>query len=76
MAGAGVGGLPAYVANGLIESGALIHVLKGFSPRSLEIHALYPSKKFVSARVRVCLDALRTVQLDSSDQQPTPNVCL
>ena len=58
LAGAGIGILPDFHAVGAIASGALVRVLPDYDHRSVEVHALYPSHRSLSAKVRVFIDAL------------------
>lgn len=58
LAGAGIAWLPDFDARDAVAVGALIRVLPDFRTDSLEIHALYPSHRSLSAKVRVFIDAL------------------
>ncbi|MBV9529084.1 LysR family transcriptional regulator [Sphingomonas sp.] len=58
LAGAGVGILPDFLARDAIENGSLVRILPSFEHRSVEVHALYPSHRSLSAKVRVFIDAL------------------
>ena len=58
LAGAGIGILPEFHAAQAIASGALVRVLPGYDHRSVEVHALYPSHRSLSAKVRVFIDAM------------------
>ena len=55
---AGVGMLPDFHAAGDIAAGRLVRVLPDFGCGSVEAHALYPSHRSLSAKVRVFIDAL------------------
>jgi DNA-binding transcriptional LysR family regulator len=57
-AGAGIGWLPDFHARDAIEHGTLIRVLPEWSSPSVDVHALYPSHRSLSAKVRVFIDAL------------------
>lgn len=59
LAGVGVAGLPDYVAEPHIETGDLVRCLPDFVAMKLPIHAVYPSNRFLSKRVRVVLDELK-----------------
>jgi DNA-binding transcriptional LysR family regulator len=54
--GAGIGLLPASVAGSDVRSGALRHVLPGWSSTEQGIYAVYPSSRFTPAKVRAFVD--------------------
>lgn len=54
---AGIGMVPDFHATEAIASGALVRVLPTFQCGSVEAHALYPSHRSLSAKVRVFIDA-------------------
>ena len=56
--GVGIGHLPDYLVRLSIASGRLIRVLPDVIAASIEVHALYPSHRSLSAKVRVFIDAL------------------
>jgi DNA-binding transcriptional LysR family regulator len=56
--GGGIGRLPDFLARPLVQSGELIRVLPDHRPDSVEAHALYPSHRSLSSKVRVFIDAL------------------
>ena len=56
--GAGIGRLPDFMARNAIARGELVRVLADLEPGSVEVHALYPSHRSLSAKVRVFIDAL------------------
>jgi DNA-binding transcriptional LysR family regulator len=58
LGGAGVGWLPDFDAREALASGALVRVLPDHPAESVEVHALYPSHRSLSAKVRVFIDAL------------------
>ena len=58
LAGAGSGGLPDFDARDALASGALVRVLPDHTTDGVEVHALYPSHRSLSAKVRVFIDAL------------------
>ena len=58
IAGAGIGILPDFHAVDLIAAGALERVLPDHRHRAVDVHALYPSHRSLSAKVRVFIDAL------------------
>lgn len=57
-AGAGIGILPDFLAAGAVAAGALARVLPSYEHRSIDVHALYPSHRSLSSKVRVFIDAL------------------
>jgi DNA-binding transcriptional LysR family regulator len=59
LAGAGIAYGPAFVFADHIANGALIHVLPDYTTESLDIHAVYPSARLVSAKVRRFVDLLQ-----------------
>ena len=58
LADAGIGILPDFHAAEAISSGKLIRVLPEYEHRSVDVHALYPSHRSLSAKVRVFIDSL------------------
>lgn len=58
LAGAGIGMLPDFHAADAIAAGQLVRVLPQFTGNSVDAHALYPSHRSLSAKVRVFIDML------------------
>ena len=58
LGGAGIGRLPDFHAVDAIADGSLIRILPGWTTGRVEAHALYPSHRSLSAKVRVFIDAL------------------
>ena len=58
LADAGIGILPDFHAASAIAAGDLKRVLPEYEHRSVDVHALYPSHRSLSAKVRVFVDAL------------------
>jgi DNA-binding transcriptional LysR family regulator len=58
LLGAGIGILPDFHAADAITAGTLTRVLPGFQGRTVDAHALYPSHRSLSAKVRVFIDAV------------------
>lgn len=56
--GAGIGRLPDYIAAGPIARGELVRVLADWQLDTMDIHALYPSHRSLSSKVRVFIDAM------------------
>jgi DNA-binding transcriptional LysR family regulator len=57
--GLGLVMLATYVVGRDIEKGKLIAVLEDYAPPPLDIHAVYPHRKYLSAKVRRFLDFLQ-----------------
>ena len=55
---AGVGWLPDFDAREALARGALVRVLPDHEVNAVEVHALYPSHRSLSAKVRVFIDML------------------
>ena len=58
LGGAGIGWLPDFHAADALVGGSLIRLLPEWSSGAVEAHALYPSHRSLSAKVRVFIDAL------------------
>ena len=58
LAGAGVHFEPDIVVAPYVRTGALVELLQGFEGPSLPIHAVYPSRRHLSAKVRSFIDFL------------------
>jgi DNA-binding transcriptional LysR family regulator len=58
IAGAGIGRLPEFHAADALADGTLIRVLPHLEGDLVDAHALYPSRRSLSAKVRVFIDAL------------------
>lgn len=58
LAGAGIGMLPDFHAIDAINAGELVRVLPSLGCDSVDAHALYPSHRSLSAKVRVFIDML------------------
>ncbi|ERO64997.1 hypothetical protein P308_21215 [Pseudomonas piscis] len=58
VAGLGIGALPGFVAQPLLDSGQLQRLLPEQSLPSRHIYALYPSQRHLSQKVRVFVDFL------------------
>jgi len=57
VGGAGIGRLPDFSAADAVASGTLVLLLPEYDD-SVDVHALYPSHRSLSAKVRVFIDAL------------------
>jgi DNA-binding transcriptional LysR family regulator len=49
---------PTFMVGADLEAGTLLEVMPGYRSIELGIHAVYPSRKFVSPRIRVAIDFL------------------
>ena len=58
IGGAGIGRLPDFYAADAVGNGTLVRLLPEYLDDSVEVHALYPSHRSLSAKVRVFIDAL------------------
>lgn len=58
LGGAGIGRLPEYHARDAIANGTLVHLLPDHEGERVEVHALYPRHRGLSAKVRVFVDAV------------------
>ena len=58
LGGAGIGWLPDFHAIEAIADGSLVRLLPEWSSGAVEAHALYPSHRSLSAKVRVFIDSL------------------
>jgi len=56
--GAGIVFEPAFIVGPEIRAGRLVPLLQDFMPLPLPIYAVYPSRKHLSAKVRVFVDFL------------------
>ncbi len=57
IGGAGIGRLPDFCAADAVANGSLIRLLPEYQDDSVDVHALYPSHRSLSAKVRVFIDA-------------------
>ena len=58
IGGAGIGKLPDFHAADAVAGGTLVRLLPEYGEDTVEVHALYPSHRSLSAKVRVFIDAL------------------
>lgn len=58
LGGAGIGLLPEYHARDAIDDGSLVHVLPDHEGERVDVHALYPRHRSLSAKVRVFVEAV------------------
>ena len=57
-------GVPSVFVQQDLDNGSLVRVLADFAPPPVEIHALYPSSRFLASKVRLFLDFVRDDFLD------------
>jgi len=57
-AGLGVGGAQLPLVQGLLESGELVRVLEDYAYPSMDLHAVYASRRFVPRKVRALVEHL------------------
>ena len=58
IGGAGIGRLPEFYAADAVTAGTLVRLFPEYQDDAVEVHALYPSHRSLSAKVRVFIDAL------------------
>ena len=58
IAGMGIGQIPSFMSYKQIQEGSLHHILPHWQPPQNAIYAIYPSKRFLSAKVRAFLEFL------------------
>lgn len=58
LGGLGIAVIPAFAFRDEIETGAVRVLLKGFEPRQLPMHAVYPSRRLVPLKVRAIIEYL------------------
>ena len=58
-AGMGVSLLPFYTATRSLSDGTLLRLLPAYRPRERNVYALYPSRRFLDAKVRTWVDFLK-----------------
>jgi DNA-binding transcriptional LysR family regulator len=59
LEGIGIANMPSVFVQKEIDEGSLVRVLAEYGPPPVEIHALYPSARFLSSKVRLFLDFVR-----------------
>jgi len=58
LGGAGIGQLPEYHARDAVANGTLVRILPDHEGERIDVHALYPRHRSLSAKVRVFVEAL------------------
>lgn len=59
MKGLGIANLPAGVALPGLRSGALVRILRKYETQPVNVYVLYPSRRFLDAKIRTFIDLLR-----------------
>ncbi|CAA6828526.1 MAG: Transcriptional regulator, LysR family [uncultured Thiotrichaceae bacterium] len=59
VAGLGITLSPTFIAGAALKSGKLQEILTDYSPPALGIYAIYPSRRYLSAKVRTFIDFLK-----------------
>ena len=74
--GLGIGMLPLYVAIDALLHGTLVRVLPNYIMEDMNIYALYPSRRFVDAKIRTWIELLHSdvPKLIAADQAVLANV--
>lgn len=57
--GVGVANLPKFMVRDAVAAGALVPVLERYGPTPVEIHAVYPTARFVSSKLKLILAFLQ-----------------
>lgn len=60
LEGQGIAVTPIWLVDDYIKTGQVKVILDKYIPTTLDIHAVYPEKRFVSAKVRFFIDYIRT----------------
>ena len=58
--GHGIGFLPSAYCDAKVESGELVRLLPGWTSKQVDIHAVYPTRKFLPSRLQLFLEALKS----------------
>lgn len=66
VAGLGITLSPTFIVGAALKSGKLQEILADYSPPALGIYAIYPSRRYLSAKVRTFIDFLK----DEIGEQP------
>jgi len=59
LEGIGIANMPSVFVQQDLHDGTLVRVLADYAPPPVEIHALYPSARFLASKVRLFLDFVR-----------------
>ena len=69
--GAGIVCEPDFIVAPELADGRLVPILDGWSPPSVPIHAAYPSRRHLSAKVRAFIDFLVVRETRPAEAGPT-----
>jgi DNA-binding transcriptional LysR family regulator len=69
LEGIGIANMPSVFVQQDLDDGSLVRVLADYAAPPVEIHALYPSARFLASKVRLFLDYLRNEFLEISALQ-------
>lgn len=58
LAGAGIAALPTFISGASLRAGTLVHVLPQYQSSGIAIHAVWPTARHLSAKVRAFVDFL------------------
>ncbi|AQR63124.1 LysR family transcriptional regulator [Brevundimonas sp. LM2] len=59
LGGMGIGRLPDFLARSFVNDGRLVRLLPAFETETVDVHAVYPAHRNLSAKVPLFVDALR-----------------
>lgn len=65
IAGLGIALLPTFIVGNDLREGRLVQVLQDYCPDDITIHAVFPSRRYLSAKVRTFIDYLSQCYGDS-----------
>lgn len=69
LAEVGIAVAPEWLIKDCLEDGRLSVILRDYQPTAMEIHAVYPARKFVPHKVRYFIDHIRNT-MENSDADP------
>ena len=72
VAGQGIIYQPVFIVSREIEAGELVTILREFVPLPRAAFAIYPSSRFVPAKVRTLTDAIAAELSNKGNEQPLP----
>lgn len=74
LLGQGISIHPTYMVREHLMAGTLVRVLPDYEPTRLRIHAVYPQRRFLPARIRLFLDFLKDWLTEHGDRLESPLV--
>jgi len=63
LAGQGIAVTPIWLVDDCIESGKVKVILNDYTPTPLDIHAVYPDRQFVPAKIQVFIQYLKAIKI-------------